>query len=358
MGFFWDTGGAANNAAQGNIGGAFGSLLGFDPTPGYNITKSGQLNSTAPVGATSSTWKAPSLKIADDWSPPTQDSGLYTGGGSGGASGGAASSQLADYDQQIGILNDALSRLGGQLGIAKGNVNRNYQTSINELNSGKAQNESNYGTSSTQNQQNLRTNKNAILDQQSSGLRGLMRQLGAYGAVGSDMKVASGAVQDIANQELSGAGQTFSQNQQGLDTNWHNYLTDWANSKNKADDWRTNQLNSAEQQSLSGQQDLLSQLAQARGKRAAAAGGDFAGGAAPDLASARALSGRIDSLGKINPTYTGNSPVYTAPSLSSYQAPQAAHASVGSSGNNLSANPSLALLLGLKPEDRRNQQLV
>lgn len=280
----------------------------------------------------------------------------YVGGAGGYAAAAPAidPAVIAQFDQSIELINDALGRTGRQLDIAQGNIGRQYQTSVNELTSAKKANEGNYKNTSTQNQQSLRTSRNAITDQQSSGLRGLLRQLGAYGAVGSDLDVASGVVTDAASQQRSGAGQTFAQNQQNLDTNWNNYLSEWANSKKKADDWKTSQLQNAESQTLSVKQDLLTQLADLRGRRAAAQGGNYAGGASGDLRAARGLSSRIDSLGKLNPTYTGNTPTYNAPELSSYVAPQQQQVDASSLANNATANPSLALLLGqLDQQDQR-----
>lgn len=260
---------------------------------------------------------------------------------------------VQQLDQSIALINDALSRLGTQLGVAKGNIGDQYQTSINELNSSKSSNKNQFDQSSTTNQQNLRTNRNAILDQQSTGLRGLMRQLGAYGAVGSDMGVASGVVQDVAQRDMSGAGQTYAQNQRGLDTNWNSYLSEWANSKKKADDWKRQQLQGVEQQSLTSKQSLLSQLADLRGNRTAALGGNYTQGAQADLDQARSLSGQIDQLGRFNPSYNGNTPTYKAPDLSSYTTPQMQQADVSNLAGNSAANPSLALLLGLDERKRR-----
>ena len=266
---------------------------------------------------------------------------------------------VGQYDQSIGMLDDALNRLGVQLGIAQGNINSTYGTRSNELNTAKTNNEGNYKNSSTENQQSLRTNRNAILDQQSAGLRGLLRQLGAFGAVGSDMQGAGGAVADVASQQNSGAGQTFATNQRGLDTNWNNYLGEWANSKKRLDDWKGEQIRSAEQQSLSQRQSLLTQKADLSGQGSAAMGGKYAGGAESGLNQARALSGQIDNLGRINPTYDGTAPQYTAPELSSYTQPGAApQASMGPANSSLSANPSLARLLGLTPQDDKKKGLL
>jgi hypothetical protein len=355
---------ALNDGLKGNYGALVEGVTGIDfsvnPFSGQDYNVSRPVANVAPTGSTTK----PKEIFSELSQPPIAESWNNTGtGGAYGGGGGSAPAidynAVGQYDQSIGMLDDALNRLGVQLGIAQGNINSTYGTRSNELNTAKTNNEGNYKNSSTENQQSLRTNRNAILDQQSAGLRGLLRQLGAFGAVGSDMQVAGGAVADVASQQNAGAGQTFATNQRGLDTNWNNYLGEWANSKKRLDDWKGEQIRSAEQQSLSQRQSLLTQKADLSGQRSAAMGGKYAGGAEAGLNQARALSGQIDNLGRINPTYDGTAPQYTAPELSSYTQPGAApQSSMGPANSSLSANPSLARLLGLTPQDDKKKGLL
>lgn len=259
--------------------------------------------------------------------------------------------------QGAGVLQNSLNRLPGQLDIAKGNINTQFGQKNNELDSTFNQNQNSYNNQSTQNQQTLRTNKNAINDQSSSGLRGLQRLLGAYGAVGSDLGVAGQAVANRATQQNAGAGQTFAGNQSSLDTNFGNFKNQLDNERKKLADWRDSQLNNTDQQSLTTRQDLLSKLADIQGQIAAARGGSYASSAQPFLDQANALSGQIDNLGRLNPTYDGTTPVYNAPTLSSYNV--ANPASFGFGGNGTAASsgtPFLNLLLG--KNDKTKQPVV
>lgn len=279
----------------------------------------------------------------------------YSGGGGGGSSAPAAPAYdpkvLAQYDQSIGIVNDALGRLGRQQSIALGNLDKNFEIQKQELIGSKKSGKRNYRTNTTQNKQSHLSSKNTINDQYSSGLRGLMRTLGAYGAVGSDLGVASNAASDVATMQRSGAGQTFAQNQQTLDTNWQDFLGKWGASRDKLFDWRDQTADGIRQQTQQTKQDLLLKKADYEGQKAAAAGGDYAGGAASSINAAKGLSGKIDNLGKINPSYNGKIAAYTAPSLSSYLSPQAATTSIAGNGQ-MAANP-LALLLNMQEEDER-----
>lgn len=252
------------------------------------------------------------------------------------------------FNQAIGTDQSALDRLGTQLGIAQGNINGQYTQQNNTLASSLAQANNSYNTSTDQNQQSLRTNKNQIADQASTGLTGLLRTLGAFGAGGSSEAqfVAPQAVAGQASQQRAGAGQTYAQNQSGLDTNWNNYQTQDKNQHAQLNDWQTQQLNSAQAQSDTNKQNLLSQLANLVGQKSAAMGGSYTASAQPYIDQANAMSGTIDQLGKLNPTYTGTTPVYNAPSLSSYTVNANGAPTTQTNALDSTTSPYLSLLLG------------
>ena len=278
----------------------------------------------------------------------------YSGGGSGGASGPSYDQAVVDqFDSGISSLEKAMGRLPNQLNIARDNVNDQYDTVLNRLNSARNAAENQYNQSSTGNMQSLRTNKNNILDQQSQGLRGLLRTLGMYGAVGSDATLASEAVANEATRQRSGAGSVFAQNQRGLDTNWGNFKNEDKDRRREAKDWRTRQIRQAEQQSAQTKQDLLSRLAELRGQRAATIGGSYKGAAQPYLDKANALSSRIDSLGRFKPTFNGKTPVYQAPTLDSYSL--GAGPTIEAGGQPQVATPTLNALLGLGQDDEERR---
>lgn len=302
----------------------------------------------------------PNIPVLDFGDPSSPSSPAYTGGYSSGGGGGTSAAsanraQINQYNEVADQYQRAIDRLPSQLDISLSNIGQQYNTNRNELNSSRAAQENAYNTSTTQNQQNLRSNKNTIADQQSSGLRGLMRTLGAYGAVGSDLGVAGQAVADAASLQRAGAGQTFAQNQQGLDTNWNNYLGEFANQERKLNDWRGNQERFARQENLRNKQSLLQQLADARGQATALGGGSFLAGARPIIGQAEALQGEIDSLGRVvDQQYTGNTPTYQAAPLGSYLAGALGQTQtqVAPTAQN---SPYLAQLLG---QDRRRNNTL
>ena len=261
---------------------------------------------------------------------------------------------LSSYDQAIGTYNNSLGRLPGQLGIAQGNINQSYGGSLRGINTTRDNANTSYNQSTTQNGQALRTNKNQIADQQSNGLRGLMRLLGSYGASGSEAALNAGqATSQQASQQRSGAGQTYAGNQANLDTNWGTFNTQDKQNRDNLESWKTNQMNSAQSQSDSTKQDLLTKLAGLQGQRAQAAGGSYTASAQPYIDQAQGLNASIDNLGRLAPTYTGAAAQYATPTLASYQnqGVNGAKVNQGPAGGD---NPYLAMLLGL---DKTKQNL-
>ena len=289
--------------------------------------------------------------------PNTQNIGVGFGGG-GGMGGGnrASAAQLAEYDQGIGQLEHGLGRIDNQLGVRLGNINNQYTTKKNELKSSWNRAEGQFNDQTRQNQQQRRTNINNINDRSAVGLRGLLRSLGSMGAVGSDMQLAGRAVQNQANQQRTGAGQTYAQNQKQIDTTWGQFKNDYADEDKKLNDWKVNEDNAARQSSQTTRQNLLTQLAQMKSQKAAAQGANGANAARADLGRANALSSEIDNLGRQQSTYSGNKVQYNAKDLDSYKVE--GDTAVGVSDPQAAGNdPTLNIYnTRLKQEDERKRQ--
>lgn len=279
-------------------------------------------------------------------SNPSQITGSYTGGGGGG--GGGVGANLSQYDSGINQVNNSIGRLPGQLDIANANINGAYNSSLQGINTAKTNANQSFDNSNLQNGQSYLTNKNQIADQASSGLRGLMRMLGANGAGGSSDALynAPQAVADQASLQRAGAGQAFAKNASGLNTNWQNFLGQDKQDRTNLDSWKTNQLNSAQAQSDTTKNSLLSSLAQLASQRASAAGGNASAAAQPYIDQANALNGQIDQLGRLAPTYNGQVASYQAPTLDSFNPGAGTAASGMTQGTTGSNNPYLAMLLG------------
>ena len=287
---------------------------------------------------------------------PRQKLKLKLGDGGGGGGNRASAAQLAEYDQGIGQLEHGLGRIDNQLGVRLGNINNQYTTKKNELKSSWNRAEGQFNDQTRQNQQQRRTNINNINDRSAVGLRGLLRSLGSMGAVGSDMQLAGRAVQNQANQQRTGAGQTYAQNQKQIDTTWGQFKNDYADEDKKLNDWKANEDNAARQSSQTTRQNLLTQLAQMKSQKAAAQGANGANAARADLGRANALSSEIDNLGRQQNTYSGNKVQYNAKDLDSYKVE--GDTAVGVSDPQAAGNdPTLNIYnTRLKQEDERKRQ--
>ncbi len=251
-----------------------------------------------------------------------------------------------------------LSGLNGLLGELNKSTDSDYDIKRNELQSAYDRSKADYESSTTRNQQQLQTNKNTIADRASQGLRGLLRTLGAMGAGGSSAALynAPELVTAQANQERTGANQTFGENQQKLDTNWGNYKIDHENDRKKLEDWKAGQIRENEQKVLNQKNSLLQTLADAYAQRGSAGAG--AGNKINELtAQMKSNQNRLNELNRfIAPQYDGMRANYQAPTLSSYNtggsslttevsnAPQA--------GMSANITPTLAMLLGIR--DRKD----
>lgn len=326
-----------------------GGRVGYDPTPNFSAqnvitTQAGKiLNNSSPtanVPQPEPEYEAPGGGGGDDndYSNFANALNNFTAANTT----GPTAAELALLDQAIGTYEGQLGNVDRQFGIARGNVERQYGTSANELQSSYDQAQNQYGQSTNQNRQQYVTNKNMINDTASAGLRGLLRTLSAYGAGGgSDARYGASVVATDAAKQRSGASETFGQNQQGLDTNWGNYGIEYGNQRKRLDDWKTQQFQSTEQQSLANKQTILQKLAELRAQRA---GGNTAGATAA-LSEASGLQSRIDQLGALNPTYDGRAPVYNAPDIASYTVDPDAQTQMGGNAENSMASPYLQMLL-------------
>ena len=285
--------------------------------------------------------------------PSSTNSDSYVGGAPVSA---GRSSDVTNITQEVQNVNDENDHTTTRKSPMESAEANQYTTKKNELKSSWNRAEGQFNDQTRQNQQQRRTNINNINDRSAVGLRGLLRSLGSMGAVGSDMQLAGRAVQNQANQQRTGAGQTYAQNQKQIDTTWGQFKNDYADEDKKLNDWKANEDNAARQSSQTTRQNLLTQLAQMKSQKAAAQGANGANAARADLGRANALSSEIDNLGRQQSTYSGNKVQYNAKDLDSYKVE--GDTAVGVSDPQAAGNdPTLNIYnTRLKQEDERKRQ--
>lgn len=303
-------------------------------------------------------------QIADPNAPASNDTGeaytTTTGAGSGSYS-TAKDTALKNrmrgiYDREIADINNNLDSLQGQLDNDLAGVESEYNQYKNEQQSSYNANENDYNKSTLQNRQNLQTNRNEITDRASSGLRGLLRILGAMGAGGGSVAryEAPGMVTSQANQEMSKAGQTYAQNQSNLDTDWGNYKEQFENDKKKLEDWKTGQIKAKKQANYEKGQSLLADLVTAYGNRAQY-GGDYGDNINKTYDRIADFRNKINDLGKFSaPQYTGMTSVFKSPDLASYDTGNTNLSTQVSESNTSASSPILSALQGLTKKKNNN----
>lgn len=139
-----------------------------------------------------------------------------TAGGGGGAAGGPV---YEDRSNDLLVQNAGLAATDTQTQSAIDKI----MASLAAINGGydteAAANKKNYTDQSNSNQNQFQTSKQTALVNAAAGRQALFGTLGSIGALSADgTRLANNAVQHGANEDLSGASQTYAGNQSGLDT--------------------------------------------------------------------------------------------------------------------------------------------
>lgn len=158
-------------------------------------------------------------RIADP-NPPRQSAAAPANpnGVPGGGGGGSAPAK-PDRSNDIAVQLAGLNSVDTQTNAGLDAISKALGKLIGQYDTETTANEKNYGDQSTTNQQNLQKGKQSALVNAAQGRQGLFGVLSSLGALnGSGVDLANRAVQKGANDDLSGASDTYSTNQQGLDT--------------------------------------------------------------------------------------------------------------------------------------------
>lgn len=175
---------------------------------------------TGGVGAASGSQYAPAPYKSVNSKPATQ---VASGGGSstsaapsdpnGGGGGGV------DKSNDIALQLAGLNAVGEQESAGLSAIEKALAKLLGQYDTEAGSNEGTYKTQSETNQNNLQKNKQTAFVNAAQGRRGLFGTLAALGALnGSGIDLANRAVQKGANDDLSGAADSYGTNQSTLDT--------------------------------------------------------------------------------------------------------------------------------------------
>ena len=282
-------------------------------------------------------------------SNPSNGSVITTNNSSSASDAALKKRMIGIYNQQIDDINNNINSLDSRLNNALDSLRGEYNQYKNEQQSAFNSAKNEYDNSTKQNQQNLQTNRNEITDRASSGLRGLLRVLGAMGAGGGSVAKyeAPAMVTNQANREYSNAGRTFAQNQSNLDTDWGNYQNEFENDKKKLEDWYSGQVKAKKQENEEQKQSLLADLVTAYGNRAQY-GGDYGGNVENVYNRINESRNKVTDLGQYTPAnYTGVTSVFKTPDLASYNANNTNLTTAVADSSTSATSPLLTALKGL-----------
>jgi hypothetical protein len=300
--------------------------------------------------------------IADP-NPQPQVLGDTTSGGGGYGTGGGGPTvdpnAMALYDQGIGQTQSALERLLSQENVGRGNIQGDWQTARNTLNTQKARTQDTYNQSKVDTtKENIRS-KSDIDFATGRQANQLQRLLGARGAGSSSAaRVAAPYAAALqGTQQRDQVNEAFAGNMAGLDKSWNLYNEDWNGSVADVDTQKRRNEDALTSDILGKRSSLLQTLANLQSQKASAAGGNGAASAQPYLDQVNGIENQIAGLGsKYQGAVAAKNPTYAAPDLAKYEYDKAA----GPKFNNESAltdtiSPYLTLLLNARKD---KQQLV
>lgn len=201
-----------------------------------------------------------------------------------------AGSSYTDKSDDIALNNAGLASVDNQTNSGLAAVDKALGDITGQYDTEAAAGQTKYNTSSDQNQNNLQKNKETALVNAAQGRRGLFGTLASLGALnGSGLTLANNAVQKGANDDLSGAADTYATNQNTLDS----ALSDFkqadkerrAAAATAAEDAKTNVRNTGLQTKQKFYTGLSADYAAEGDKGNAAKYSGLAGSLYPDIAS-------------------------------------------------------------------------
>lgn len=261
------------------------------------------------------------------------------------------STNPAVFDQAIGNTQQAIDRLDNQLRSGYSSIDSSYQDALNQLLLNKNRANETYNQDKLSTGQDFVGAKNTIGSQAGQTLNGLRRLLGSRGAGGGSAYNISApdAVSRQATIQRNEATDTFGENNQALDSNWNNFLTDYGNEVSGAKSQKEQKRQELESSINSNRANLLQTIAQLTAQKAQAAGGTGVVEAQPFLDQANSILNNLSNY-QVKPIeYKTNA--YKAPDLSKYTInPNAAPQFQGQQQTNDYTSPYLAALLGKKKQ--------
>jgi hypothetical protein len=279
-------------------------------SPTQTLSNAGGILSSAPAFTTGPAPSAGSNAAASTSNNSTGGSATTTGGGGGGGGGGGTAA--VNYAPIISAAQGALGQALAALNSSNAEVDAQGVQQGNVLASNQATQNNTYQGNLTKDAEDEAAADETAKTQGNSDLTSLMRLLGGMGAGGSSVEtmLIPKLVQNAVQSNISGASTTKATNDQSADTAWNTFLDG---------------LNSQKQQLADqiGQQKATNNAAYA--KEAQQLNGVINTGPASGM-DATSLDEMVNNIvstipNVVNwtPSFSGVTPTYSAPQLSTYE---------------------------------------
>jgi hypothetical protein len=332
-----------------NFGQEIGKFLGFDPTPGFNLTRGsllgGKSNSGPIFGIQSHNTipstkkiaggltKAPQKKAPVNNQAPYNPGMTYASGGGGGYGGGGAAQAAVDPAESA-YWNDQLNslrRLLGSTGVQQKQGTQRIKSSASNAKTRLAEDEGrvlrDYGIKRQDTTAGRDRNVREIEGNARSTNNALSRLLGLSGAgVSSAAQVlAPDAVARMASGQRSDTQDTYGRNARNLDLAEGDAKTQFKRSREDVDMQAREREEDLVRGILEAQNDINSQIASAETQKAIAGGGNYLSARGARAGAERSINQNRNALDSLfakyrNPTLTPKAVNAMAPDLASYSA--------------------------------------
>lgn len=227
-------------------------------------------------------------------------------------SGGSATT-YQDKSNDISMQNAGLASADATQQSGIDAINKSLGTIMGEYDDDANNAKTEYTNESNSNQQDLQGNKETALQDAVQGRQGLLSELGSIGALnGTGLQLATHAVQQGANSDLTNASDTFATNQNGLDSGYNAFTAQDKTRRTQAQAAADNDTEQVKNDTLKSKSTILKALGddyQAEGNTTQAKNYyDQLNTLFPSIAAT--------SVPTIDLGYSGSA--YTAPTLSQY----------------------------------------
>lgn len=223
--------------------------------------------------------------------------------------GGGSGVVYPDLSGAIAILEKNIAGLDPIYQAQVKKAIENYNIAENERKSAYAKAEGENKSGVLSNDQDVLMSRNAINKNARVASENILSILGALGMTGSTTKNALSSVADTSNTNLNEANYGYGKNKQSLLQSWNDYVNQDTNQQKQLADTKAYDIAQAGIERETSRKDLLGQIASNKINMGQFDTSDITNKIA-------AANTKIGELSNVPRTYTGETPKYTAPAIS------------------------------------------